>query len=177
MPSWSLIAFWPQHQHLTWSSCNLWPDLSKCTTHCQKWQQQATLANEWCWCTTQCLITACYCVVSVGLLVWCDQLVWFPVFSSFAPQGHVCLPFFSSLFRGPHISREDESLIWKSYGRRWVFIFMLVFFHPRHPTSCPSTVVFDDSCVCLDLLVLAVLWLISCFRIWSSPVCCIWASM
>lgn len=53
VPSWSLIAFWPSrdghHQHLTWSSCNLRPDLSKCTAHCQKWQQQAiTLANEWC---------------------------------------------------------------------------------------------------------------------------------
>lgn len=31
-------------------------------------------------------------------------------------------PSFSSrLFRGPHISREDESLTWKSYGRRSVF--------------------------------------------------------
>lgn len=39
-----------------------------------------------------------------------------------SPICYVCLLFFSSLFRGPHISRKDEILIWNSYGRRWVFI-------------------------------------------------------
>lgn len=60
-------------------------------------------------------------------------------------------PSFSSrLFRGPHISREDESLTWKSYGRRSVFhvarvyvcsplSFWLLVPNKRHVLFCTNT--------------------------------------
>lgn len=49
-------------------------------------------------------------------------------FLALSPKS-CCLPsvFFFLFFRGPNISREDESLIWKSYGRRLVFVSVGVF--------------------------------------------------
>lgn len=75
---------------------------------------------------TYCLWHHGYCGFIVGMLL--VGLIPSQYFFYLCSSKSCLFTFFFSLFRGPHISREDESLIWKSYGRRWVSMFMLVFF-------------------------------------------------